>query len=164
MRYEHQLNRVDGTATSALFRREAHVLSSHASFQPALPWVFSGEVAAKFATERSNGFRTRTDAQLLATRALFDFSERWDAGLIARVLLSDGFSERQGGLGVELGRVVAKNLRVGAGFNLFGFRDTELSGQNSTDRGVYLLLGWKFDEALFGVDPPPSAVAPEVTP
>ena len=59
---------------------------------------------------------------------------------------------------------MARNLRVGAGYNIFGFRDADLTGQNTTDRGFYLLIGWKFDEALFGVDQPTAAPSPEVAP
>ena len=53
------------------------------------------------------------------------------------------------GIGGELGWAIAKNLRVAAGYNVFGFRDDDLSGVDHTDRGPYFNFGLKIDETWF---------------
>lgn len=51
---------------------------------------------------------------------------------------------------LELGRILVKNLRAAVGYNVFGFRDGGLVGDGSqTDHGLYLHLGFKFDEDAF---------------
>jgi hypothetical protein len=65
--------------------------------------------------------------------------------------MSDGVSSRQYGLGGELGLIVMRNLRVAAGYNVFGFTDKDLNTFGTTRKGLYLDLGFKFDESLFGL-------------
>jgi len=55
---------------------------------------------------------------------------------------------RRYGVGGELGRRVINNLRVAAGYNLFGFRDKDLRETDYTLQGAYLRLDFKFDESL----------------
>jgi hypothetical protein len=77
--------------------------------------------------------------------------------VIGSLLATDGLSSRQYGLGGELGLLVMKNLRVAAGYNLFGFTDKDLNTFGTTRKGAYLELGFKFDESLFGVGGSPAA-------
>jgi hypothetical protein len=55
-----------------------------------------------------------------------------------------------------IGRTLRTDLRMALGYNLFGFRDRDLTGENYTDQGVYLRFGLKFDESLFGLRPQPA--------
>ncbi|MGH7526622.1 MAG: hypothetical protein ACREMX_07945 [Gemmatimonadales bacterium] len=64
--------------------------------------------------------------------------------------MSDGLTSRRYGLGIEGGRLLTRNLRLAAGYNLFGFSDRDLTSAGYTSHGLYLDLGFKFDEALFG--------------
>src|SRR5205823_4679766 len=81
----------------------------------------------------------------------YDFTRRIDAGISARALFDGGVDQRSTGLGAELGVVVVRDLRVAAGYNVFGFKDRDFTATGSrTDRGGYLALGFKFDESLFG--------------
>ena len=96
------------------------------------------------------GLTTHSNAQLLMQRTLVDLSSRWDAGVIGSVLVSDGFTSRRYGFGVEAGRLLMRNLRLAAGYNVFGFSDRDLTSAGYTSQGLYLDLGFKFDEALFG--------------
>ena len=52
-------------------------------------------------------------------------------------------------LGPEIGFTIAKNLRLGLGYNVTGFNDRDLSAENYTQQGAYLALRLKFDESLF---------------
>ena len=42
-------------------------------------------------------------------------------------------------------------MRVGAGYNIFGFIDDDLAADEYTDQGFYIDFGLTFDERLFGL-------------
>jgi hypothetical protein len=59
------------------------------------------------------------------------------------------FGSRQYGVGVEGGRQVMRNLWLALGYNVLGYRSGDLAGDDSTRRGAYVRLRFKFDENLF---------------
>jgi hypothetical protein len=82
---------------------------------------------------------------LLAGRATWDFTNRWDASLLASMLSDSGGN--QYAVGIELGRVLANNLWLGGGYNFQGFNaDASLAGSSETKQGAYVRLRLKFDE------------------
>jgi hypothetical protein len=52
-----------------------------------------------------------------------------------------------------VGYSVATNLWVSAGYNFFGYRDTDLAGADYTAKGPFVRLRYKFDENIFGTEP-----------
>ena len=80
---------------------------------------------------------------------LVDFARDWDAGLSASVLSGRSLTERQYGLGAELGRQLPAGTWLSLGFNRFGYRDDELTADEWTRTGGYLRLRARFDESLF---------------
>ena len=50
-------------------------------------------------------------------------------------------------------------MRLAAGYNVFGFRDDDMIGEERTDRGPYATFGLKFGEDLFGFGKPSPAPA-----
>jgi hypothetical protein len=60
----------------------------------------------------------------------------------------DGFSSRRYGLGAELGLIVMKNLRVAGGYNVSASPTRTSIRSAPPARGLYLDLGFKFDESL----------------
>jgi hypothetical protein len=112
-------------------------------------------VAAKWQTDQlEGGTRSRFDAQLLAGRVVYDITERWDIGALAALQIGQ-HGARQHALGVEAGYLLKQNLWLSAGFNHSGFRgDTDLSGYEYTQQGVYLRLRFKFDETLWRAKDP----------
>lgn len=150
-RYEVGRRRADAVVLgNAGDERITHVISTHANWQPVLPWTLDGQLAARWLRQSSNALLTRTDAQLAGGRARWEFRRGWDAGLDARGMFSRHFGEKQFGTGLELGHTLARDVRVAAGFNVFGFRSDGLAGDDVTDAGPFLHLGWKFGETLFG--------------
>ena len=129
--------------------RNVAIVSAHLNLQPSARLLLSGRIAAKWAAENSLGIVSHTNTQLIGARATYDLAREWDIGLQAGVLMSGDARARQWGLGAEVGRVVAENLWLSVGWNLFGFTDRDLTAQDYTNPGVYLRLRWKFDEALF---------------
>lgn len=146
-RYEQRDERDGRLATDN--RSHSHIVSAHLNWQPTAHVWLSSRYAGRWAVDSSLGLRSSTNAQLGSTRLLWDFARRWDAAAIGSVLWTDGFDNRQYGAGVEVGRILVTNLRVAAGYNVFGFRDPQITGADYTDRGPYVRFGFKFDEDLF---------------
>ncbi|MEK7322404.1 MAG: hypothetical protein AABZ84_04915 [Pseudomonadota bacterium] len=147
-RYEYKREDDDSNPALAV-RRDVHIVSLHANYQPSNPLIFTARYAAKRATEDSNAIESRASAQLLSGRATYDIDKRWDAGVIISGLFSGGYASTQYGMGAEIGRVLQENLWMSVGYNFFGYSDEDLTGQDYTNRGPYLRLRFKFDENLF---------------
>jgi uncharacterized repeat protein (TIGR01451 family) len=143
-RYEFR-HEQDDTPLTGYWHR-AHVLSLHSNTQLRRAVVLSGRYAAKYAIDRSDGIDTSGITQLVSGRLTWDFATRWDAGLQASRLFAPGSHEN--GLGAELGYQVHENLWLSLGYNIFGYYDRDLS-DDSTDRGAYFRLRFKFDENSF---------------
>jgi large repetitive protein len=130
-------------------QRNVGILSMHHNYQPERDWLLSSRVAGKWVSDRSAGLLSRYNTQLLSARATYDLSKSWDLSLQASALLGGNARSRQLGAGAELGYLMADNLWFSVGYNVFGFSDRDLAGQDYTNRGLYLRLRWKFDENLF---------------
>ena len=148
LRAEYRYDNTD-EPTAPDTQRKVAIVSGHINYQANGKFLVSGRAAAKWATDRSAGLDSSYTTQLLSARATYDLSAKWDMGLNAAVLLGGNGRARQHGLGAELGYLLADNLWVSLGYNLFGFSDKDLTGQDYTNKGVYLRLRWKFDENLF---------------
>lgn len=148
--FRYELKHERDTSTTLPVDRDAQVVSMHANFQPRRGLVFSGQLAAKRVVERFDDVRSSYDAVLVGGRALWDVTERWDAGVNAAVLAAGAGRARQYGLGIETGYVLVDNLWLSVGWNLVGFTDRDLVESDYTRRGAYVRLRFKFDEKLFG--------------
>lgn len=131
------------------FFRTAHVVSSHANYQPNSELILSGRIAAKYSLESDDQLRSESFLELVSGRAIYDLNDKWDAGINASLLANSDFTTKDYGLGVELGYIVAKNLRLASGFNFFGYEDEDLAVNNYTQPGAYLGFSYKFDEQVF---------------
>jgi hypothetical protein len=127
-------------------RRHVNLFSAHADRRVTSSVVLRGQAATRVTGDRAHGATARANASLFALRGTIDLDRRWDTGVVARTLMSDGFDRYQNGLGAEVGFLAARNLRLAAGFNLFGYADADLDGGSRSDRGLYLDVGFKFDE------------------
>lgn len=147
---EHKLERDDSDATRGTLESRAWILSTHADWHPSRPWWVTGRWAAKWQTDRfDGGVRDNFRAQLLAGRAVWDVTERWDVGVLGAVQFGQR-GARQHAAGFEVGYLLQQNLWLSAGVNVTGFAgDRDLTGYEYTDRGLYLRLRFKFDENLW---------------
>lgn len=128
--------------------RSAHSVSVHAARQMGRDWVLSGHYAAKVAQEQVDGLRLQAHAQRAGGRLSWGFAPRWDASLAASVLGDARLRQRATAIGGEVGWQLQDNLWLSVGHNLRGFHDRDLSGGDTTRRGSYLKLRFKFDERL----------------
>ncbi len=153
----------DTTQPGIELKRTTEIASLHGSWLPRRPFLVSGRYAAKWTDDRSQGLATKYRAQLVGGRFTWEFAPRWDFGLAASVLFGEGAGSRHHGLGIEVGYLLADNLWVSAGYNVFGYKDEDLAAGDYTVKGPYLRLRYKFDEQLFdswGKASPPAAAAP----
>lgn len=148
MRYEYKLVDDDSQVQGENYR--THIISTHADYHPSRPWWFTGRFAAKLTRDLTLPSDQKYHAFLLGGRAVYDFAEKWDIGVLASVLYSPQGGSVQWANGAELGYQLKQNLWASIGYNWAGFTDHDLSGSDYTSRGVYVRLRFKFDENLFG--------------
>lgn len=146
-KYEYKYERDDSAAADV--RRDVNILSTHINYQPSRPLTLSGRYAGKIVNEDTDGIHSTSNTHLISARAIYDITDRWDAGLMASSLFSDFFKSNQYGAGVEVGYLVKANLWLSLGYNIFGFVDKDFSAEEYTNPGVYIRLRMKFDESLF---------------
>ena len=144
-----------GVANASLLPLDetATIASAHLNVSPSPDLNFAGRYGIKRATDRANGIESRSTTQLVGGRLIKDLDDRWDVGAAAFLLASNGIHSRSYALGLEAGYRVATNLWVSVGYNVSGFKDKDLAGEDYTQRGAYLRLRYKFDENLFGAKP-----------
>ncbi|MGO9804379.1 MAG: SdrD B-like domain-containing protein [Steroidobacteraceae bacterium] len=126
----------------------AWILAGNLNIQPTRGWEISARYAAEKGTDWADGLTDRSITQLAGARSTWDIAARWDAGVQGYTTWGDGSTENA--VGVELGYLVWKNLRLSLGYNVMGFDAPDLAGAAYTQRGVYLHLDFKFDENLLG--------------
>lgn len=138
----------------------SHIVSAHLNYKPVEAWSVSGRYAYKYTGETIGNDKTNFDMHLVSARATYDFAERWDVGVIASTIFDDNANNY--GLGLELGYLVAANLWVSAGYNIFGYTDDEQLNADYTSEGAFIRFRYKFDENLFsGGDPYVNNLMPE---
>lgn len=147
-RIEHRYEK-DDTQPGLQLKRTVELASVNVNYHPVKPMVVSARAASKWVTEHSNGLQSKYNAHLFGGRVTYDLSSRWDIGLVGNTLFSGDGKSRQYGLGLEVGYLVASNLWLSAGYNFFGFKDSDLAGTDYTNRGVFVRMRFKFDEDLF---------------
>ena len=148
--YEHRWERRPDAEAGGDATHQAHILTGHANVQVTDELNVRGQLAGKLANDTDAfGSTVSQSAWLLGARAVKDVTDRIDVGALTRLLNSEG--SRTFGLGFELGFLARENLRVALGYNLFGFRDRDLAATEYTDHGLYIDVGFKFDERLFGL-------------
>lgn len=145
-RYEYKY---EEQKTGLAYVRKAHVISTHGNYHPRDRWTFSGRLAAKTSTLEDDISSTTSIFELISGRVMHDINDKWDAGINASLLANSDFSSKDYGLGVEAGFIMARNLRLAVGFNIFGYEDDDLAENSYSRPGVYAGFSYKFDEQLF---------------
>lgn len=152
-KFEYRLDDNQTSAASA-YKREAFIVSAHTNYHPVRRLTLASQYAAKYARQDFNDLASTGVTQLLAGRAIYDINERWDASLNVGVMWDDQSSGIRHLLGAEVGYLVAANLWVSGGYNFSGYRDEDLVDGNTTVKGAYMRLRFKFDEDLFKMGVP----------
>jgi hypothetical protein len=152
-RWEFILERPPGTTDSLVDvlpgRHLANVVGLNGTSR--LPHGTSANLgwAGKLTREQTPEAVTRGMAQWLHGRLMRDFGRDWDASVTASVRTGAAISDRQYGLGLEVGRQIPGGMWLSAGFNRFGYRDDELTAEEWTRTGGFIRMRARFDESLF---------------
>jgi large repetitive protein len=158
-RIEHRAEK-DTTQVDVQLKRTVELLSLHANWQPIRPFTFGTRYAAKWTDDNSNGLRTKSSAQLLSARGIWEVAPRWDVSLHGSTIVGRGASPTYYGLGLELGFMVMENLWLSGGYNFYGYLDEDFANGDYTNKGAYVRLRYKFDEDVFGKQTPTPKAAP----
>ena len=150
VRYEYRI--MDDNTPVTGGDSHSRIAAVIANYHPVRAWEFEGQLAAKQVREVVTGVSSDYSAQLAASRVVWDFSTRWDVGVLASTTTGGG--SRDQGLALELGHRVFDNLWVSVGAIAGRYADTELFSANSSWRGVYLRMRFKFDEKTFRIADP----------
>ena len=149
LRYERRHERTTATGAPEV-SSDADIIAGLLNWRPDGRLTLSGRLALKLGRENREGIASSSQAQLIMGRATYDVTSAWDVGLISSLLVADAGAARTYGAGVEVGRLIATNLRLAVGYNLFGYREKDLDSFGYTSRGAYFEFAFKFDETLFG--------------
>ena len=142
-----EIKREKDSATSAeVAARRVAIISTHANWQPNNNWVVSGQYGTKWVRENILGDLHKSQADRVSARATWDFAKGWDASAMASVLRDRASGVAQKGIGLELGYQVKTNLWMSLGYNFSGYTDKDFIGGQSTQKGIFLRLRFKFDE------------------
>lgn len=156
-KYEYKVEEDAGVAAAGLtpdlsgtLSSRAHIVSAHVDHHPSRPLWTTVRAAAKWQTDTfERGIRSSFRSQLLSGRVVYDVTEKWDLGGLLAVQFGE-HGTRQHAMGLEVGYLLQQNLWLSLGYNHTGFQaDSDLSGFEYTDKGVYVRLRFKFDENLF---------------
>jgi hypothetical protein len=139
----------DNTTLGDPVRRQSVVFSTVADYKVNAALQLTSRWAAKIAADDSAGLRSTSIAQLFSSRATYQFARKWDVSFSGSSVLTHGSGWGEYGLGTEIGYALMKNVWISSGYNLFGFRDQDLTGDDVTRRGAFMRLRFKFDENIF---------------
>ena len=120
-----------------------HILSTHQNYELNEDVLISGRLGGK--QEDCDG--VESGAVVVDGRMTWDLTNRLDVDIHGGVLATDGFDEKSYSLGVGANYLVRKNLQLGIGYNITGFKDEDLDPDNYNDEGLYFGLKYKFDES-----------------
>ncbi len=149
MRVEQRIETEDKPLVGFATNRYVTIVSGHVNYQPSKQLIYSGHYAGKWVSDQSNDLDSQSNLHLLSGRVTYDLSKKWDVSANASALFSGNLRSYQQGLGFELGYLLKENLWLSGGYNIFGFTDKDLAGQDYTNPGVYARIRFKFDENSF---------------
>ncbi|WP_374297434.1 SdrD B-like domain-containing protein [Acinetobacter sp.] len=144
--YRYDKNESD---LSNKFLKNVYIFSTHMNYHPTRAMTLSGQYAMKKVDTTFSGLQSDGTTYLVSGRAMYDINERWDAGIHSGLLWSDVSEGKRLLVGGEVGYLVAANLWLSGGYNFSGYDDEDLVDSDTTVKGPYLRMRFKFDENLF---------------
>ncbi len=139
----------NSTQPASPARSTVGIFSTTANYQVSAPFTLSARYAAKWTISNDSILTSSALTQLAGGRATWDITRKLDFGIAASSTYSAGFATRQYGMGFETGYQLVGNLWISTGYNLVGFRNADLAGEDITRRGAFIRLRFKFDESIF---------------
>jgi uncharacterized repeat protein (TIGR01451 family) len=126
--------------------------SFEGNYQYSQPLTLSVKYAFKWQKDSFDDKSYRSFTDLIAARAMYDITKRWDCGVHGGMLHQYDSKTYDYYAGVETGYQIVKNLWVSVGYNFKGLKDKkDKDFRDSSYRtdGPYITLRFKFDEDTF---------------
>lgn len=118
------------------------IFSLHGNYHPVRSTTLNGQAAFKYVNETFGNVTSKWQGTLLSGRFTYDFTDRFDASIMASRMWGTGASVS--GIGVEVGARLVDNMWLGLSYNKGKFVDTELFSSNASWTGWHLRLNYKF--------------------
>ena len=141
----------DNQSLAEPVKREVYIASAHANYHPVRRLTLASQYAAKYVRQDQNSLENSGATQLVSARVIYDLNERWDVSVQTGVMWSNVSDGQRHLIGAEVGYLLAANLWVSGGYNFIGYRDDDLLDSNTTAKGGYIRLRFKFDEDLLNM-------------
>ncbi len=122
--------------------------SIEASWSPGPAWELEGKLAARRVANSFRGCSANASAIMYQAQAIRIVARKWDVALKARVVRQRETATTSYGGGLELGRIVADNLWVGAGYDFGGHDDPDASINGFARSGFHFGMRLKFNEKI----------------
>lgn len=148
MRYEFRYDR-EAPEPSWRTRRLANVVSLHGAARVAPRTEGSLAWAGKLTRQESLAGITAGGAQWLRARLTRDLARDWDVAASVSALTGRSLSQREAGAGLEVGRQLPGGVWLSGGWNVYGYSDDELTGEEWTRQGGFVRIRARVDEKLF---------------
>lgn len=114
-------------------------------------WELEGKVAARWVENTFKAYTASASTYLYQAQVIRIIGGKWDVRLAGRIVDQRETETVRYGGGVELGRLVARNLWLGVGYDVFGHEDGDAPINDFASRGFHVRLRLKFSERLLGV-------------
>jgi outer membrane protein OmpA-like peptidoglycan-associated protein len=121
-------------------------IEANCALSPA--WELEGKIAARRVSNSFRGFSANASAFMYQAQVIRIIAEKWDIAFKARVVNQRETATTSYGGGLELGRLAARNLWIGAGYDFGGHEDGDSSVNDFMRRGFHVGLRLKFDEKI----------------
>jgi len=119
-----------------------------ANYRLSRVWELEGKLAARWVSNVFRDCAAMPAAYMCQTQVIRTIAENWDVNLKGRLVYQPETATTSYGGGVEIGRLAAHNLWVGAGYD-FGGHDDKDAGINSfTRNGFHIGMRLKFNEKI----------------
>jgi uncharacterized repeat protein (TIGR01451 family) len=123
-----------------------------ASFEANYPvggiWELEGKVAARWVENTFNSHTASASTYLLQGQLIRVIGNRWDIGLVARIVRQCETETTRYGGGIEVGRLLVENLWLGVGYDFGGHEDGDAPVNDFESRGFHVRMRLKFSERL----------------
>ena len=124
------------------------LLSTEATYDLNKGWKLEGKVAAKWVKNTFMKYTASASTFMYQTQVIKLLPNKWDITLSGRVVHQRETGTVRYGTGIEAGRIVAKNIWLGVGYEFCGHQDDGVETNEFQQNGFHVGMKMKFNEKL----------------
>ena len=123
--------------------RVAHVLSNHHNLELKADLVLSGRIGGKWQSFEQNDLALSNAIYIADGRVIWGVTRRLDIDVRAGIMSARDENEQRFSYGISANYLIRKNLRMGVGYNVRGFKDNDLDPEGYNAQGLHIGLDYK---------------------